>query len=112
MGKEHLTLWHEKLNTIADVGICVYETRIKKHEFTSTSTLMSSRVEPSVFSTIADPIHFETLLTIRNVMDVFKVRLQEHDIDDPRKYDTLRKLVKRFLQKDVQEISFETYSHT
>ena len=51
------------------------------------------------------------VLTIRNVIDVYKDRLAEHGINDPREYRAIRKLVKRFLLKNVQSISFETYEH-
>ena len=50
------------------------------------------------------------VLTIRNVIDVYKNRLQEHGVNDLRDHRALRKLIKRFLLKNVQDISFETYS--
>ena len=49
------------------------------------------------------------VLTIRNVIDVYKDRVAEHGINDPREYRAIRKLVKRFLLKNVQSISFETH---
>ena len=50
------------------------------------------------------------VLTIRMVIDVYKDRLAEHGINDPREYGAIRKLVKRFLLKNVQSISFETWT--
>ena len=45
------------------------------------------------------------------MINVYKDRVAEHGINDPREYRAIRKLVKRFLLKNVQSISFETYEH-
>lgn len=50
------------------------------------------------------------VFTIRNVMEEYKNRLSEHNAVDSRDDRALRKLIKRFLQKNVTDICFETFS--
>ena len=60
-------------------------------------TLLQHLILLDLSKGVEHAISHNQVLTIRNVIDVYKDRLAEHGINDPREYRAIRKLVKRFL---------------
>ena len=75
------------------------------------SSVLQRLVLLGISRSVEGAIAKSKVFTIRNVMEEYKNRLSEHNAVDSRDDRALRKLIKRFLQKNVTDICFETFSH-